>query len=146
MFKQIPTFLRDWYGPADHSTLLGLDQLRETPGLVEKIYARHLGKGLFNRYQTDFHLLLTQINCQQAVLGRRLLPCTTGESIAVIRENYDVSICEMTHPIGNLADFGFDLRRLLYERFDRKLRQARDVCYCSNSCNNSSSILTGRMS
>lgn len=145
MFLQNPDFVWTSYGPDDFSTLLHHDQLGKVEAVVRSIYEKQVVNGHFDRYQIDFQGLLIHVNCQQVFRKKRLLPCTAGESIAVILENCDVSICEMTHPVGNLAEFDFDLRRLLEERFRHNVKMLRDTCCCPNSCNTSSSILTARI-
>jgi MoaA/NifB/PqqE/SkfB family radical SAM enzyme len=137
-------FMQPCYGPQDLSMLLTPDQLKRVEKHVRHIYNRYFTNERFSRYQVDYQAFLVQINSQQLLLKKRLLPCTSGESMAVIFQNYDTAICEMTHPIGNLLDFDLDLNRLLKESFSKQVRDARNDCYCTNSCNNSSAIQTAR--
>jgi len=146
MSAQIPNFAWTEYGPDDKSTLLSINQLEKVEEYVRDIYRPYVSNGHFSHFQTDFQLLLMHFNCQQSLHRERLLHCTAGESIVTILENCDVALCEMTYPIGNLAEFDFDLKHLLEERFKPDVKAVRDICYCPNSCYTSSSILTARMS
>lgn len=140
MFSHQSNFIQS-YGPRDSSLLLTSTQLRTIEKDIQNIYDQYFSKALFNRSAIDFQLLLIRTSCQQTLQGRPIIRCTTGESMAVIFQNYDVSICEAREPIGNLREFDFNLQHLLKERFTNRLETCRDVCFCTNSCNNSSSIL-----
>lgn len=133
-------WLADWYGPPEKATLLTADEMSAARDKVAAIYARHLPMGHFTRYQSDFQLGLMDLAVRQIKAGRPAIGCTSGDSFACVFPNLDVAICEMTRPIGNLADFDHDLPSLLRERFTPDLRRLRDGCYCTNACNNSSTL------
>lgn len=142
MFFQSSGYLMDSYGTTDQSLLLTPQQLLETEGRLKRIYKRYVVTGLLDRYQTDFHLRLIRFSCQQSLQKKRLLPCAAGDSIVTILPNYDVSLCEMTQPIGNLADFDYDLLQLMTECFGSRLKNIREACFCANPCAHSPNILT----
>jgi len=64
------------------------------------------------------------------------MPCTAGETAAVIDYNGDVRICELRQPIGNLRDYACDFQRL----WDSQVRTAevaqmrKDHCDCTHIC------------
>jgi Fe-coproporphyrin III synthase len=64
------------------------------------------------------------------------MPCTAGETAAVIDYNGDVRICELRQPIGNLRDFNCNFGRL----WDSQVRTAevaqmrQDHCDCTHIC------------
>jgi MoaA/NifB/PqqE/SkfB family radical SAM enzyme len=64
------------------------------------------------------------------------MPCTAGETAAVIDYNGDVRICELRHPIGNLRQYDCDFGRL----WDSQARAAevaqmhQDHCDCTHIC------------
>jgi MoaA/NifB/PqqE/SkfB family radical SAM enzyme len=133
-------FLLPGYGPPDKSDLLGAEAMAGVLARIRAIYDRHLEMGHVNVWQTGFQLRLLETAVEQVRQGRPILACATGDSMACIHPNLDVSICEMTQPIGNLADHDHDLGRLLRERFTPALRARRDACHCTNACNNSSTL------
>lgn len=133
-------WLSAWYGPPEKATLLTPRDMRAAMEKVSRIYGNHLGEGVFNRYQAEFQMRLLELSHQQVSAGRPAIGCTSGDSFACIFPNLDVAVCEMTRPIGNLAEFDYDLPRLLRQRFTPELRRLRDQCYCTNACNNSSSL------
>lgn len=139
-----PELLTTWYEPQDRSTLLDSGRVMKLERLVRDIYRRHFLTEPVRYYQVAFRLLMLNLGCQQYLRRKRLLRCTVGQSMITIFENYDVSICVMARPLGNLAEYDFDLKRLLEQRLDGRTLSLRDECYCTNSCHNSSSILTAR--
>ena len=64
------------------------------------------------------------------------MPCTAGETAAVIDYNGDVRICELRQPIGNLREYDCDFGRL----WDSQVRTAevaqmrQDHCDCTHIC------------
>ena len=140
-----PEFMWASYTPRDSSVLLTPDQLQGVERCARRIYDRHFSGGGFNQFQVDYQMRLISASCHQTLHEKRPVRCSAGDSSAVIFENCDVSICEMTNPIGNLAQFNFDLGHLLEKRFDARLRNVRDACYCPIPCSNSSSINTARI-
>ena len=84
---------------------------------------------------------LVRFDCRQSLQKRQLLPCLAGEEVVTILPNYDVALCEMSQPMGNLSDFDFDLKELLKECLSEEMKKKRDICYCSNPCAHIVSIL-----
>lgn len=144
MFCQTSGLLQPSYGPPENSLLLNPEQLAMVEPLIEGIYKRLLKRGHLNPHQVDWHMRLVRFSCRQSLVKGRLLHCLAGEAIVTILPNYDVALCEMTHPIGNLVTFGFDLKKLLQECFTAEMRLKRDTCYCSNPCAHSISLLHDR--
>jgi len=146
MFCETSGLLEPSYGPPESTLLLNPEQLSKVEPLIEKIYKRLLKRGHLNPHQVDWHMRLVRFSCRQSLLKRRLLQCMAGEAIVTILPNYDVALCEMTHPIENLMAFGFDLKELLKRCLTAKMRKKRDACYCSNPCTHSISILQSDIS
>lgn len=64
------------------------------------------------------------------------MPCTAGETSAVIDFDGRVRACELREPIGNLRDFDMDMK-LLWEspaRIAEPQRIACDQCWCTHVC------------
>lgn len=144
MFCQTSGLLQPSYGPPDDSLLLSTEQLSSVEPLIERIYKRLLKRGHLNPCQVDWHMRLVRFDCRQSLQKRHLLPCLAGEEIVTILPNYDVALCEMGRPIGNLSAFDFDLKKLLKACFSEEMRRKRDGCYCSSPCTHSVSILRDR--
>lgn len=65
--------------------------------------------------------------------------CTAGETTFVIDANGDFRACEMRPPIGNLADYGYDLRAAYRSAAMRREVRAigggkRAHCWCTHGC------------
>ena len=144
MSENNPDFAKNTYGPVESSMLLSSAQLEQLEQNVRSIYERYFSSDVYSEFQIEFQLLLNRLGCQQVLQQKPLIRCTAGKSFITIFQNYDVAICEMTKPIGNLAEFDFDLQRLLEERFDNRIKQFTSTCYCTNPCNICSSVLTAR--
>jgi MoaA/NifB/PqqE/SkfB family radical SAM enzyme len=64
------------------------------------------------------------------------MPCTAGETAAVIDYNGDVRICELRQPIGNLREYGCDFSRLWNApaRGAEVAQMREDHCDCTHIC------------
>jgi MoaA/NifB/PqqE/SkfB family radical SAM enzyme len=64
------------------------------------------------------------------------MPCTAGETAAVIDYNGDVRICELRQPIGNLRDYDCDFGRLWnsHTRAAEVAQMRQDHCDCTHIC------------
>jgi MoaA/NifB/PqqE/SkfB family radical SAM enzyme len=64
------------------------------------------------------------------------MPCTAGETAAVIDYNGDVRICELRQPIGNLREYDCDFSRLWNapRRTAEVVQMRRDQCDCTHIC------------
>ena len=68
--------------------------------------------------------------------ARWAMPCTAGETSAVIDFDGRIRACELRPPIGNLRDFGMDLK-VFWETPARKNEPAQiacDQCWCTHVC------------
>ena len=75
---------------------------------------------------------------------RRLAPCYAGRLSLVLTETGEVFPCEtLTRSLGNVRDFGYDLRRLLRTSPAAGARRAiaSDACHCTHECNFITNIL-----
>ncbi len=64
------------------------------------------------------------------------MPCTAGETAAVIDYNGDVRICELRQPIGNLRDYDCNFGRLWNSqaRMAEVAQMRMDHCDCTHIC------------
>jgi hypothetical protein len=64
------------------------------------------------------------------------MPCTAGETSIVVDHNGRFRACEMREPVGNLADFDFDVARALASSAMRAEVAAIPGadCWCTHSC------------
>jgi Fe-coproporphyrin III synthase len=64
------------------------------------------------------------------------MPCTAGETAAVIDYHGDVRICELRQPIGNLRDYDCDFGRLWNSqaRTAEVAQMRQDHCDCTHIC------------
>jgi MoaA/NifB/PqqE/SkfB family radical SAM enzyme len=64
------------------------------------------------------------------------MPCTAGQTIAVLDANGDVRSCELRERLGNVRDYGCDWRRFWDSRERRQEIAAieRDGCWCTHVC------------
>jgi MoaA/NifB/PqqE/SkfB family radical SAM enzyme len=64
------------------------------------------------------------------------MPCTAGETAAVIDYHGDVRICELRQPIGNLRDYDCDFGRLWSSaaRTAEVAQMHQDHCDCTHIC------------
>lgn len=64
------------------------------------------------------------------------MPCTAGDTAAVIDYDGDVRICELRQPIGNLRDYDCDFGRLWNAqiRASEVAQMRRDRCDCTHIC------------
>ena len=68
------------------------------------------------------------------------LDCFAGYQDAVLLPNGDVSVCEMTRPIGNIAETGYDLVRFFGRDNIRSALKRYLRCSCAHDCNIVNSI------
>lgn len=137
---QIPGFSCQSYGPMGSEELLSPGQLQLVGERVRQIYDRYFSDTRFNPFQIAYQRSAMDLGCRQLLERRPLLRCNAGDGIVTVYPNYDVAICDMTSPIGNLADFDFDLGRLLRARLTAAMKASRQRCYCTNPCNIFASI------
>ena len=79
-----------------------------------------------------------------AVEKRRVVPCYAGRLNVVLTETGDVSPCEiLTESLGNVRDYGYNVRRVLRsERAMKAIRAIREGrCRCTHECNFITNIL-----
>jgi MoaA/NifB/PqqE/SkfB family radical SAM enzyme len=64
------------------------------------------------------------------------MPCTAGQTIAVLDANGDIRSCELRERLGNVRDHDCDWRRFWESqaRQDEVARIRRDGCWCTHVC------------
>jgi MoaA/NifB/PqqE/SkfB family radical SAM enzyme len=133
------------YGPKDSRLLLLPDQLKQLKTRVADIYNQYLGHGYYDHFQADYQIRLINISVRACILKKKVIDCKAGESMVSVFQDGNVSICEMVRPMGNLAEFDFNLKDLLVSGFTEDLKKLRNSCYCTTSCYTASSDKTMRM-
>ena len=66
---------------------------------------------------------------------KRIARCLAGYVEGVLFPNGDVSLCELSKPVGNLKDFDFDFSRLWNSPKANEMRKPLSHCVCTHSCN-----------
>lgn len=66
--------------------------------------------------------------------GKMPFRCRAGDTIAVLEENGDVKLCELTEKIGNVRDGGYDIKKVLSSPQALRLRKSLDRCACTHAC------------
>ena len=72
---------------------------------------------------------------------RKVIDCYAGTVDVVIYPNGDVAFCELTKAVGNLHDYGFDLRKLWRSAEADAMRRRVSRCFCTHGCNISTSLM-----
>jgi MoaA/NifB/PqqE/SkfB family radical SAM enzyme len=63
------------------------------------------------------------------------LTCLAGHVDGVIHGNGDVSICELTRPVGNLKSVDMDFRKVWWSEEANMMREFAKHCCCIHGCN-----------
>lgn len=108
---------------------------------VERSQTRHgrgpLGAAVWRTFYLGRLAIYNDIQYRNYTRGTRWpMPCTAGETAAVIDYNGDVRICELRRPIGNLRDYDCDFGRLWNApaRSAEVAQMRRDHCDCTHIC------------
>jgi hypothetical protein len=125
------------------------DALADLYGVYERIQAVYVersherrGRGrvaasLWRTFYLGRLAIYNDIQRRNYTRGERWpMPCTAGETAAVIDYHGDVRICELRQPIGNLRDYDCDFGRLWNApRRTAEVAQMRgDQCDCTHIC------------
>ena len=81
--------------------------------------------------------------------GEPVTPCVAGRKLLIISETGEVYPCEiLDKSMGNLRDFGFDLRRLVNREQNKELLKwiRESKCKCSFECALAANVLWGKAS
>ena len=71
---------------------------------------------------------------------RKMMKCYAGIVDGTIYPNGDVSLCELTKPIGNLKDYDYNFYKLWSSEKANDMRGKISKCFCIHGCNLSTSI------
>lgn len=115
--------IRNDFDPKEKKVLIPIDKL-------DKIYKKIKKSGTLSKFQNLKLKYMIEI-----LKGKKVLNCYAGKVDGVIYPNGDVSLCEMTKPIGNLRDFNFDLEKLWNSEKANLMMQKIKCCYCIHGCN-----------
>jgi MoaA/NifB/PqqE/SkfB family radical SAM enzyme len=108
---------------------------------VERSHTRHgrgpVGAAVWRTFYLGRLAIYNDIQFRNYTRGTRWpMPCTAGETAAVIDYNGDVRICELRQPIGNLRAYDCDFARLWSSQaHTAEVAQMRqDHCDCTHIC------------
>jgi len=115
--------------PIEHSKL---DELDKT---LEKIYRKEKEiKSIRDSISLQMCLerMHTYINISKT--NKSPVKCLAGKLIGVIYTNGDVSLCELTNPVGNLRKDNFDFYKIWNSKEANSMREKIKNCSCTHSC------------
>ncbi|MBI4482055.1 MAG: radical SAM protein [Acidobacteria bacterium] len=128
-------------------TVAELRQLYRELFKVHRLYAHKLFAGVSNGdpflsfFKRWYYLGALQFNfsTQLGVLESKkawAMPCTAGQTTAVIDHNGAYRSCELRSPIANVRDWDFDFGKLYRSELLKKEVAAIpvDQCWCTHSC------------
>lgn len=72
------------------------------------------------------------------------IPCVAGDKIVVMYAEGEVHPCEtLGYEIGNIRDYGYDMRKLLQSDRAKAIRQKiiKEYCFCTHECFTTASIV-----
>ncbi len=96
------------------------------------------------RFKAVHDNLQRRLIYQTMLRKQRLIPCYAGRLNLVLTETGDVYPCELSHQkIGNVRDFGYNVRKILQSARAKKVIEAIEAeeCYCTHECYFTTNIL-----
>ena len=128
-FGILPENRRD-FNPRFTESIHGLSGFDDVPGILER-EAKASGFVSWNIFQQ------LKIEYSIDILKNRKNPltCLAGHVDGVIHVNGDVSICELTRPVGNLRCVDMDFRKVWWSEEAGRMREAAKCCCCIHGCN-----------
>jgi sulfatase maturation enzyme AslB (radical SAM superfamily) len=88
-----------------------------------------------NKYWHKMNILSLKYQIKLIKEKKKTMDCGAGYINAIIYPNGDVSICELTKPIGNLKDFNFNFYTLWHSQQANYMRKKTRNCACIHGCN-----------
>jgi len=84
-----------------------------------------------------------EVNMNVLQKNKRTIPCQCIRKLVVIYDNGDVAPCElMDSKLGNLRDYGYDIRRILeLPKTKRLAKFIKNQCFCTWECANYNNIV-----
>lgn len=75
-------------------------------------------------------------NIYAKVLKGEKLPfkCQAGNTIAVLDASGDVRLCELSEPLGNVRQSGYDFKKILASEKAHNLKNGLSNCTCNHAC------------
>lgn len=128
-FGILPENRRD-FNPRIRETIDGLSGFDDVPVILER-EAKTSGFASWNVFQR------LKIEYSIDILKNRKNPlnCLAGHVDGVIHANGDVSICELTRPVGNLRNEDMDFRKVWRSEEADRMREFAARCCCIHGCN-----------
>ena len=124
-----------------------LRKIQDTIAPFYLLYAKRIGEGMnaIGRGLTKFFyvgLMRTMYNIRAANLEKPAcwkMDCTAGETTLVIDYDGRFRSCELREPIGNVKDYGCDVRKILYGDAMKQEIEAighgyKANCWCTHGC------------
>jgi len=122
------------YGPKNKALLLSIEQLKRLKSEINKFYLVKPTGSIINLLYRIYYANTLKVSIESMLKRKRIHPCYAGNSIGVIYANGNVSLCEVTRPIGNLKEMNFDFGKIWHSREANKRRNQINSCFCSNTC------------
>ncbi len=92
------------------------------------------------KFLTKYHQLLLEYSIYMLKNKKKIVKCYAGKVDGVIYEDGAVSLCELTKPIGNLAETNYDFYKLWNSKKANVMREKIRNCFCIHGCNLSTNI------
>lgn len=108
---------------------------------MRSLYSLLISKNKECGFWSKRHQRIYEIGMQVIEQRKKLVPCFAGIIDGVIYANGDVSFCELTKPVGNLQEYGFDLERLWQSHQATTMRNNIKHCFCTHGCNISTGLM-----
>jgi radical SAM protein with 4Fe4S-binding SPASM domain len=99
---------------------------------------------LFNRLRQTKTLWAHEIRRKTVETNQFQIPCVAGNKIVVMYAEGEVHPCEtLGFEIGNIRDYGCDMKRLLQSERAKDIREKiiKEYCFCTHECFTTASIV-----
>lgn len=97
-----------------------------------KIYRK--GKNLIKLVYSKIAKGAKQGMYLDALRGKRNFICEAGRKVGVLDYNGNISLCELTRPVGNLRDYNYDFYKVWNGSEAEKMRKEIKRCVCTHAC------------
>lgn len=129
--------------PQDSSLLLSPQEIGASFRIIKKIYRNRTNlprvdvgtdSDIFEKIMREMRMLRFKYNCGVITnqIERKRFTYLGGKAVGVIRSSGDVSLCEMTEPVGNLDDSNF--REIWFSVGAERRRKELEECFCTHEC------------
>lgn len=103
---------------------------------------------LFSQLRQTKTLYAHEIRRKTVETNQFQIPCVAGNKIVVMYAEGEVHPCEtLGYEIGNIRDYGYDMKKLLQSDRGKTIREkiVKEHCFCSHECFTSASIIFSKL-